>query len=222
VTFAGLDAGTTYVVDLFDAQATAEVLHAPADASVIGYATAEGEYTYEYDVTASGLQSWTDHFGGAHSPDSATVTNPDAVSEHTIELSWPNESRERRLETEWRLPPDPVSFTRNAKTGQAVLASQAESPVFYARRFSGSREVRLAYNTYPAGNWEACPVGYLPLSAEGELEDYVSATFIGPGGNPMGQSAAIKRPTEMAVRLTIEAAGSLSPIVYGARVEQSS
>jgi hypothetical protein len=222
VTFTGLNAGITYVVDLFGTQATAETKNAPADASVIGYATADGKYTYEYEVKADGLQSWTDHFGGSHSSDSATVTSSEAVSEHAIGLTWDNESRERRLETRWRLPPDPVSFARSAKTGQAVLAAQAEPPVFYARRFSGSREVQLAYNTYPAGNWEACPVGYLPLSAEGELEDYVSATLIGPGGTPMGQSVGTKRPTEMAVRLTIEAAGSLSPIVYGARVEQSS
>jgi len=81
---------------------------------------------------------------------------------------------------------------------------------------------QLAYNAYPEGSWEVYPIGHLPLSAEGELGDYVEAVFLGPGGGEIGQSAQLSRPTELAVRLTVEAAGSLTPIVYGARVEPSS
>lgn len=222
VTFPGLEAGTTYVVDLFGTQDTAEVLNPPATVSVTGYATSGGEYAYEYTVEESGFQSWTDHFGGTHSPGTATVESPKSIAEHTVGLQWSAESRERAAETEWRLPPSPITFTADVQTGQSIVASQAESPAFSARRFSGERTVQLAYNAYPEGNWEVYPVGHLPLSAEGELEDYVEATFLGPGGEERGQSVKLSRPTELAVQMTIEAAGSLSPIVYGARIEPSS
>lgn len=222
VTFSGLSAGTTYVIDLFGTQDTAEVLNPPATVSVTGYATEGGKYAYEYTVEESNLQSWTDHFGGTHSPGTVTVKNDKSVSEHTVGLQWPSESRERAAETEWRLPPSPISFTADVQTGQAVLTAEAEGPTFFARRFSGERTAQLAYNAYPEGSWEVYPVGYLPLPAEGELEDYVQTVFLSPGGEEMGQSVELSRPTELAVRLTIESAGTLSPIVYGARVEPSS
>jgi hypothetical protein len=210
------------VVDLFGTRDTTTVFNPPATVSVVGYATEGGTYAYEYTVEESNLQAWTDHFGGTHSPGTVTVENDTSVSDHTLSLQWPSEIRERSVETEWRLPPSPITFAAEVQTGQSVLASAAETPVFRARRFSGERTVQLVYNAYPAGAWEVYPVGYLPLSAEGELEDYVGAVFLGPGGAEMGQSVELSRPTELAVRLTIEAAGSLSPIVYGARIESSS
>ena len=221
-TFTDVTEGVTHVVGLFGTQDTATPLNPEADVEVIGYANGDGTYTYEYDVDEDDLQSWTDHFGTSHNPGSNTVTSPDAIDLHSISLSWANETRERTVETEWRLPPGPVSFEKQVQTGQSILARRAEPPAFSARRFAGEREVQLAYNAYGAGTWEVHPVGYLPLSAEGELEDYVVATFIGPGGDEMGQSVQLSRATEMAVQLSVEAAGSLSPIIYGARVEQSS
>jgi len=215
-------AGTTYVVGLFGTQDTATVLNPPAKVSVVGYATGDGKYAYEYDVDEASLQSWTDHFGSTHSPGNVTVESEKPISKHTVGLQWSDESRERAVETEWRLPPDPITFPSEAETGRSILASRAEAPVFRARRFSGEKTVQLAYDVYPEGNWEVCPVGYLPLSAEGELEDHVEAVFLGPGGSEMGQSVHLNRPTELAVQLTVEASGSLSPIVFGVRVEPSS
>lgn len=218
VTFEGLAAGTTYVADLFGTEDTATPKNPPPETDLIGYATEDGTYTYEYEVVGSSVESWTDHFGTQHSGASATVTEDEAVSEHRVTVEWPSETRDLSVETKWRLPPSPVGFTERVQTGQAVLAGSAEEPVFEARRHAGTRSKQLAYNVYPAGSWEVHPVGHLPLSVEGELEDFVRAVFVGPGGEEMGQSAHLERAAELAVALEVRAAGTLSPVVYGVRI----
>jgi hypothetical protein len=214
----GLDPTKTYTVTLLGQTDSAVPGRDRPDLGIEAWTRSDLSYSYRYDCPKS-PDAFVDHFGTEHSNPTfpIEVTSEKAVREHVVTFKWSGENKELREPADWTLPPGGTSIESEVTVGRKLPAENAAAPTFYRTRYSGAQTVRLPTGFYRPGTWRIEPVGYLPLGLDEELEDYVRAWFVGPGGEDLGPQTTVDAQAELGARAEIQAVNGQSPIIVGAR-----
>jgi hypothetical protein len=218
-TLTGLDQ-KNHTVEIFSTSTTATPKRPQKTVTITAWRAADMSYTYRYESEAS-PDTFADGFDTDHASPSfpLEVSSQNAVEQQQVVFSWSDGETQRVTQTvEWEAPTAPVETTKDVVTGAVLPAGQVPQPDFGRARYAGSRTIRLATNVYQPGELELSPEGYLPPGIDGEIEDFVSLTFITPEGDEVGSSIELSTQTELRVRADISATGGQSPVFYGARV----